>query len=286
MMHVFFTIDENYLQHFAVAVTSLLENNRHMALSIYIIHDISDPKALQKLLEFIQTKYKVSIQLIAIDGALFDQYKITGHISRATYFRLLLADILPSNLSSGLFLDADLVVTGSLSELEQQLKGDFYLKAVSDTESDQDIPRINQMGIPIKRYFNAGVMLINLKAWRASGVTEGLLDIASQYNHQLKWWDQDVLNIFFHDKFEDLDQKFNGMHLKKKVQPLPLIIHFTSPSKPWHFLNLHPYKNQYWKYLKLTPFKKQSYTDITPFAVIVKLYQHIRHVWRSLNSTN
>ena len=286
MMPVFFTIDQRYLQHFAVAVTSLLENNKHMELAIYVIHDMSDPSPLQNLGYFIQKKYNVNIKLLTINGELFDQYKITGHISRATYFRLLLADILPSNLSSGLFLDADLVVTGSLSELEQHLKGDFYLKAVPDTESDQDIPRINKMGIPLKRYFNAGVMLINLTAWRASGVTSRLLEIAAQYKDQLKWWDQDVLNIYFHDKFSDLDPKFNGMHLKKKMPALPLIIHFTSPSKPWHFLNIHPYKKQYWKYHKLTPFKDQSYSDITPFALVVKLYQHVRYVWRSIKSSS
>ena len=34
----------------------------------------------------------------------------------------------------------------------------------------------------------------------------------------------------------------------------PVIIHFTGTSKPWFYLNRHPYKNVYWQYLKQTPF--------------------------------
>ena len=46
------------------------------------------------------------------------------------------------------------------------------------------------------------------------------------------------------------------------------IIHYTGSSKPWSFINKHPYKYVYWKYLWKTPYKWTIPTDLTMLNIL------------------
>ena len=48
----------------------------------------------------------------------------------------------------------------------------------------------------------------------------------------------------------------------------PVIIHYTSSSKPWHFGNNHPYKYLYWKHLRKTPYKYFIPDDLNIINII------------------
>jgi lipopolysaccharide biosynthesis glycosyltransferase len=258
-----FTIDERYLQHFTVTLTSLIENNQYIVLNVYLIHDFTDLSKLNNVLVFFE-KYDINISLLSLNNSLFDQYTISHHISKAVYFRLLMSDIIPDNVDSVIYLDSDIVITGSLKKLVDFDFKNKYLYAVSDIASaEQSIIRLNEIGVPATKYFNSGVMLINLKMWRDSDVSKNLILTAEKYRSKLQWWDQDVLNIYFYDKWEQLPYKYNANAINKRLDEIPLIIHYTSSSKPWQYLNNHPYKKYYWQYLRLTPFKNFRYKDIT-----------------------
>ena len=114
--NIVFTIDENYIKYFCVACTSLLENNRKVS-KIFLIHDISKNSYLNKTITFLNQKYGIEIQELSLESKILDNLKISHHISKATYFRLLLAEILPSDIDEVLFLDSDIIVNGDLSEL-------------------------------------------------------------------------------------------------------------------------------------------------------------------------
>jgi lipopolysaccharide biosynthesis glycosyltransferase len=270
VLNVVFTIDESFVQHFSVALVSILENNKDLETAVYVIHNIKNTIELDGLISFIRKVYNVNLNAILLDDSVFDKYKITHHFSKAIYFRLLLTDILPDQIDRILYLDSDVLVTGSLKEL---IKLDFnnnYLFAAEDGELD-NIQRLNDIGIPLKRYFNSGVMLINLKAWRSDHVSNKLIYIANEYMDRIKWWDQDILNICFLNKWSMLQPKYNAMHLTEKLEQTPIIVHYNSPTKPWQYLNYHPYKYLYWKYIKLTPFKKVKFTDFTYKRLLKKV---------------
>ena len=276
-LNVFFAVDENYLIHFTVTLTSLLENNKDLNISVYIIHDLEEMKRLNQVVTFLKSKYDVSINLIFVDNSIFDNFQITLYISKATYFRLLFADILPANVINGLYLDCDTVVTGSLKQLtnpnftiSQSNAEDNCILAVRDKNEKIEIERLSRLGINTNLYFNAGVMVINLKQWRLEKVSDKLIDIARKYKEHLIWWDQDVLNIFFKDKCGILDNTYNEFPTKL-LSNTPIIIHYSGSSKPWHYFNNHPYKSMYWKYLLLTPFKNEKFEKVT-FKKVIKKY--------------
>ncbi|WP_345950608.1 glycosyltransferase family 8 protein [Mucilaginibacter sp. PAMB04274] len=275
-LNVFFTIDENYIQHFTVALTSLLENNKDLTTHIYLISDIADFSPFNYVVKYFQERYQTSINLIAIERELFEKFVVSHHLSKAVYFRLLLADILPAHINSGLFLDSDLIVTNSLKELADTDLKDNYLMASHDFNLSDSIAWMNEIGFPTKEYFNAGVLLINLKKWREDNVSDKLMDIAQKFMEILRWWDQDVLNIFFRNKWERFDEKFNSMNLTSKLPVTPTIIHYATGGKPWHYFNNHPYKKLYWKYIKLTPFKNAKPKDFSYTNVLRKNYRLLK----------
>lgn len=254
-LNIVFTIDENFIRHFSVALVSVLENNKHLDLSIFVIHDLEKLEKLNEVLVFFRSTYEFSVELLSLDNSALENYKVSHHLSKAVYFRLFLANILPSAIDKILFLDSDLVVTGSLSFFATFEFGDQALLAQDDIELDINIKRLRDMGFPVKRYFNAGVLLINLKLWRERNMSAVFMETASAYMDKLAWWDQDILNICFYDQWEYFDKTYNGLHLRYKLKQKPLIIHYAGPSKPWQYMNKNPYKSQYWKYHKLTPFK-------------------------------
>lgn len=272
-VNVVFTIDQKFLQHFSVAIVSLLENNRDLSFNIYVIHDIENRERLSQDIAFIEQRYGIKITLIYLDNSIFEHFRVSLHYSKAVYFRLLFPEILPKDIDKALFLDSDLVVTGSLKELvEYEFEPGEYLLAVDDAEVGSHIERLNDMGFPVKRYFNAGVMFINLKAWRDDNVSEKFIEMANKYMDQLAWWDQDILNMYFYDGWKYMDNKYNAIHLRKKLNKVPVIVHYAGPSKPWLYIHDHPYKSLYWKYIKNTPYGDAKYMDFTFKEFLRKYY--------------
>lgn len=272
-LNIVFTIDERFVQHFTVTLVSVLENNKDVRIDVYVIHDIENADILNSVSTFFKERYKLLLNLIKVDNSVFDSYRISLHYSKAVYFRLLITEILPQTVDKALFLDADVIVTSSLKELaEFKFDDDQYLLAVDDVEVVTHVKRLNEMGFPITRYFNAGVLLINVKAWRLNQVSDKLIEMAKKYMDKLAWWDQDILNMYFYNDWLPMDHKFNALHLRKKLAVAPAIIHYAGTAKPWLYVHDHPYKSLYWDYISLTPFKDFKYPDRNLKEIVRKLY--------------
>lgn len=283
LLNVFFAVDNNYLVHFAVALTSIIENNKDLTITFYVIHDLDDTTRFEEAITFFRKNHKATIVVIKADSSIFENFNITRYISKAAYFRLLFADLLPATATTGLYIDCDTVVTGSLKGLTElsfftsNTSVEFSLLAVSDKHEDLEIKRLENIGVNTSKYFNSGVMFLNLEKWRRDAVSKALIQIAIDYKDNLDWWDQDALNIFFRNQCGPLDSSFNMM-TKDKLAVTPIVIHYSGSSKPWHYLNEHPYKSLYWKYLKLSPFKNEQFEVITAKHVIGKYLGRVKRL--------
>jgi len=272
-MDVVFTIDKNYTKYFCVALTSLLKNNNAIINSIYVVVDSILNDDLKLISDFIQKRYNKSIIYLELESSVLNEFKISLHISKATYFRLLLAEILPENINKILFLDSDIIVTGNLTELQMldfypsetkigreknnQLAAEDqtpYIYAVNHKFSATDLARLNKLEFTGNVYFNAGVMLVNLKKWRLEKLSERLIECAKINNDHLLWWDQDVLNLVLNNRWKEIDYRFNAFGLSYNKDLDYRIVHYISDKKPWKLICRHPQKKLFWKYAKMTPF--------------------------------
>lgn len=261
-LNVAFTIDKKFIQHFAVTLVSLLENNRDLKIKAFVIHDMSDEEDINKLNEiatFVKKVYNTEIECIFFNNALFDSYRVAPHYSKTVYYRLVITDLVPISVNKILFLDSDIVVAGSVKEL---VKLKFkYLAAVHDVSLHNNKEKLNELGFPVKEYFNAGVLMIDVQTWRDENISNELIKLANEYMDKISWWDQDILNMFFYDKWFVLQRKYNALLLDAKLPEMPVIIHYGGPHKPWLYVQDHPYKDLYWKYIKLTPFADAKFPD-------------------------
>lgn len=160
-----------------------------------------------------------------------DKYKFHTdyHITVMTYSRLAMIDIF-KNYDKAIYLDCDVVINDDIANLFNNDLGDNFIGAARDTvicgwvnlekeaqgimldetREEQLEYNTNILGISEKfNYFNAGVILLNLKELRKFYHGEDLLKMGA--SRDWKWFDQDVLNKVCHRKTLLLSQKWNVM---------------------------------------------------------------------------
>ena len=135
-----------------------------------------------------------------------------------------------------------------------------------------------------ERYFNSGVMLMDLARLRADGVAQRLIDYGRGRN--LKWWDQDALNVIYGEQRLPLHPRWNCMNTlllsnaaRETFGPSaidealrdPGILHFEGPgpAKPWHYLCKHPQRDEYVRHRAASPWPLLELEGRTPFNRIL-----------------
>ena len=112
----------------------------------------------------------------------------------------------------------------------------------------------------LNTYFNAGVMFIDLNKWRQKLIQLRSLEIITNKNIDLVFWDQDVLNILFNGEYLELDNIFNfkvgGDNLNKTdvvVSDNEIFIHYMGSKKPWTLEGLIDKNSKYYQsnYMKI-----------------------------------
>lgn len=275
MMEIVCSADNNYVMPTGIMLTSLFENNKDEVIRVHLL-DGGLTSESKKNLDDIAKKYKKKqIVYYKMDESLFRDFPIGNanqavHIqSMATYYRLYMTKILPEDVEKVIYLDGDLLVLDSLRSLWNWDVEECALAAVPDPFNNMTT-HYNTLRYPMELgYFNAGVLLINLKYWRANHVIEDFLDLIKKHPDRLVSHDQDVLNYVFRNKKKVLPLKYNMMPAylyKKEYCPLvwnfeddlfegqkyPVIVHFTFVPKPWCKDCDNPYKKVFERYKKMT----------------------------------
>lgn len=292
-MDVIFATNNNFCQHAAVAIASLLDNNKHHPIIIHLFClDVTEENIFK--ITSIATNFSKEIKVYHINKDTFKEFPNPGNYSLATYLRLITSTLLP-NIDKALYLDCDLVVNGDIKELWNLDITGYGAAGVHDAILSHNIIK-NYIGYDFieEGYFNAGVLLLNLKFWRENDTQNKFFSFLK--NHDAKLNDQDAINAVLHGKIKEIHPKWN-CHVgyfafpplvikeqKKYIKELwnkAIIIHFTGPAKPWYRECVNPYKKVYLKYLKQTPYKNYCLKRLenNEFKSIkIILLRHIKNI--------
>jgi lipopolysaccharide biosynthesis glycosyltransferase len=241
---------------------SLLEHNR--VSHIHLFHDAAAIGELPKLKSFV-AKYGSDITFYEIALERLQNLRVDGHVSIATYYRLMSPLILPAKIEKVLYLDSDIIVRHSLSELWEIDLKDWALAAVDDLwpTTEGFLAHMEILGLPPNvRYFNAGVLLINLNYWRQNKVCERATAFVRENPGKIDFHDQDALNVILARCWIPLPGIWNCQDLATG-RPVPdvAIVHFVGPGKPWHWSwqsKEHPFKKDYHQYRRKTPWRRYT----------------------------
>ena len=243
-MEVLCAFDERYLQHTATMLCSLLEHNT--VSRIHLFYSSVDDEELAKLESFV-AGYGSGIARYEMAPANFQDFRVDKWASIAAYYRILAPRVLPADIDKILYLDSDIIVRKSLNELWQCDLSDQALAAVED-EGD-GVQRAVGWWPAGTRYFNSGVLLINLEFWRQNSVSERAINFIRDNPEKVTYWDQDALNAILVHRWIKLPTRWNFQETGKD----PAIVHFIGEEKPWHRSLKHPFKYEYHKYRVKTP---------------------------------
>jgi len=90
-------------------------------------------------------------------------------------------------------------------------------------------------------YFNAGVMIINYDLWIKNNCKNSLLNATELLYEKVNFWDQDILNFVFDEKYNVLSNNLNfpaEINNKEFTRDLRSVIflHYSGSNKPWTVL--------------------------------------------------
>ena len=162
----------------------------------------------------------------------------------------------PRDLAKVIWLDCDIVVAADLARLwDLELEGRAAL-AVQDmvvpvVSSRLGIRSFRALGLPAEaKYFNAGVMVLDLDRWRREDVAGRAVAYLRAHHDEVILWDQEGLNAALHGRWGELDPRWNQNagggrpallpppapprrgHLPPRGRG-PWIVHYCGSLKPW-----------------------------------------------------
>ena len=245
-IHIACSIDEGYVMPLCGMLSSFFEHHRGIPISLHVFTDALSPTSRNFLEHFIFRQ-----------GADFHHYTIASdrfqnlhlqyaHFSKANFYRLLIPDLVKTT-DRVLYLDVDILVRRPLISLFNTELGDYSLAAAPDAYPPADCQRL---GIPEHlSYFNSGILVMDLPAWRRNHIADQALDYLIRHNgdkERCRYADQDGLNAVLQGQWHTLKEtwNFNIYHctvdprnLSERRRELlregPAIIHFADRKKPW-----------------------------------------------------
>ena len=267
-LHVACNVSDAFAADAAAMLASLVHSNPADDLHVHLLHDDSLSPESVAALAGIAHRAGASLTPLHVDPVQVGALPASDRFPPLTWYRVLLPELLPE-LPRVLYLDTDTLVLAPLRPLwELDLEG-AWLGAVANplfrsmrsrVESDLGLP-------PGAPYFNSGVLLLDLDAWRAHGVTRRVTDLV-EGGAAVEWPDQDALNAVLHGRWRELHPRWNAMpalfelprrhcpHPAAEVREAvadPAVVHFVGPHKPWHYRNRHPLRAEWFRHLQTTP---------------------------------
>lgn len=249
----------SYGRHLGTTLLSVLKNSKEK-WNIFIIYENLSNETKIKLNTIVES-YESEINYIEINKKDLDRFKVGvgTHLSSIVFARLFIPELLKSE-EKAVYLDCDVIALKPLEELYNMDLENKSIGVVLDGKKDQK-SSLSRLNLNLDRtYFNAGIMVMDLKRLRENGKFLKTIDYCLNPDRELQLNEQDALNIIFENDYMINDIIWNYTHgnseennyTEKEIG----IVHFTGDMKPWDCRSYSPYKHLYWKYLNETPWKE------------------------------
>jgi lipopolysaccharide biosynthesis glycosyltransferase len=259
----------NMKQEFQIALcTGLNRDLRYLAVLVRSIYEqFSEPEKLRfHLLHFQLTEdqllpFHLSLEDIPCP---VEFHRIDERVGRRVdepgfgyWGRLWLMDVLPASIDRVLYLDSDMLCCADLRPLWETDIDECFAAVVQDPGTrvhgcEQSLAKsAAEFGFepPAERsYFNSGMLFLNLPRCREIGLLKIVEETFRGHYNDLRFWDQDALNLIFREQVVYLSPEWNlveSIHLfehwdfelyQEFPEPrqyfFPRLRHFSGKMKP------------------------------------------------------
>jgi lipopolysaccharide biosynthesis glycosyltransferase len=285
--------DDGYAMPLAVTIRSALDHlAADRRLRLYVLDGgLSDANKSRLLRSW--NDPRLSVEWVRPDMQQVADLMVSYQVNTVTYLRILMPHVLPPHVTRAIYLDADMLVRRDLADLWDEEQGPHAVLAAPDAAApfldapamlpnfdkcrphlaaQHPVANFRELGLPgDARYFNGGLLVANLEQWRRENYSERMLTCLREHREHILWWDQYALNVVLARRWRALDDRWNqGAHIFEypnwRLSPFdretfarlrtdPWIVHFCSPSKPWHYFCRHPFQKEFFRCLDRTDWR-------------------------------
>lgn len=269
---VFYACDDIFAKFAIVSVRSLIENaDRSRRYRIHILNTGISEAHRDELLKMQDEHFSICFpDVTAFLESIQDRLPIRDYYTKTTYYRLFISEMFPE-YEKAVYIDSDTIVLGNMAELYDHDLKDNYVAAAHEQAMVQEnvygtyVEKV--LGINRNAYFNAGLIVLNCKAFRENHLLAKFVDLLGVYNFVVTQ-DEDYLNVLCRDRVLWLHPGWNT----EVFGTLPCsedeikIIHYIMVSKPWHYSDCR-LQEHFWHYADKTGVVEDirrelaSYTD-------------------------
>ena len=307
-MNVLVCLNRNIVYQLIVLLESLFtKNNSNEQMHIYVFNTDFLPSDKTIVEKYIQEKGQ-QVSIIDVEEDILKVFDPNGRIPLESYLRLVAVDFLPKEIDRIIYLDVDIIVNKNIAQFyNEDFEGKMIcaMPIISPKVSYEEW--LKSYDKAVHTFFNAGVLLINLKEWRSQKYTvskfaEIYSDICKRLKKAPPYQDQSVLNEAFGSNVKLLDNK---LYNHRAAQSLDIdrfindkyyasIIHYTNDlgtQKPWVYKfddktyiyyslsssdevnqNIHIMHKIWWNFAAKTPYYGQLYDE-----AIIRTREYLKH---------
>ena len=272
---IFFASDDNYIPCLAVAIYSLEKNsNKNNNYKLIILNSGMSQENKAEIMEFEKENVKIEFKDISdIENNYRNDFelRLRDYYSSTIYYRLFIGTLFPE-YHKAIYIDSDIILLDDIAnlyniDLEGNILGAIPDGVVHDSKELQTYVEKND-GIDADKYFNSGVLLIDLDKYREEKIEEKFVKLLTKYNCDTVAPDQDYLNILCKNKVKYLPLSWDKMpdYCEKLDEKDIHLIHYNMFKKPWHYSDVE-YSDVFWRYAKETKYfdtlqnALKTYTD-------------------------
>ena len=261
---IFFACDDNYIPLLGNALYTLLKHaSEDYHYTVIVLNAGLKKRNKERIKEF-ETKHdNLEVKFADISKLINEHYtdlayRLRDYYSVAIYFRMFIPTMFPE-YDKAIYLDADLILVGDISELYNTNIEGKLVAAIND-KLVSSVPTFaayanNAVGISADEYFNSGVLVMNLKKFREDDIETKFLDLLKTYNFDTVCPDQDYLNVLCRNDKVLLHTGWNKMPLEEPGFDYTTLklLHYNSFEKPWHYDHVR-YGDKFWEESAGSPF--------------------------------
>lgn len=284
--------DDGYAMPLAVMVRSALDTlGSDRRLRLFVLDGGISPRSRARMVASWGDP-RLTVDWVQPDLARVADLPVSDHVNVVAYLRLLMPSMLPE-VGRALYLDPDMIVRRDLGRLWDTPQGDFAVLATADIGCPyldcptylptfarckhrlaawEPVANFRQLGLRgDARYFNSGVIVVDLDRWRREGLADQMLAVLRDHREHVLWWDQYAMNVVLSGRWGELDPRWNqGANAYffprwnesplergelKLLRDDPWVVHFNSPDKPWNYFCAHPWTGAFRAALQRTEWR-------------------------------
>lgn len=234
-MNILISIDEKFIRHAETMLVSLSHQTKEN-IDVYLMYNKISKKKLAKFKNKMEKQTTCKVNPILFSNDKIKDFPTTdggkAFFGLEAYNRLFCQFYLPKSINRILYLDVDMIVSKDITELyNMDFEDNYYLSC-----RDYSVEDANRINIENEQYVNSGMILINLSKLRKETKLEEIINYIEENKDNLKYPDQDILNMLYINKIKRIDGKYNFLVKDNKLYKdnTNIYIHHYAGPKPWN----------------------------------------------------